>query len=98
MSKWESMEKAQEELQKLIARRKRTAKFMQNELKDGEVYDPLKEIVISIQEAPITTLNRIQKSINSMYKSSEPSDTKTRETLLKKKKEIELEIAKRGTI
>ena len=42
-----------------------------------------------------SSLNRILKSINAMYRSSEPSDEKTRSSLIKQKLAVEKELEKR---
>lgn len=92
---WKSIESTQESLQKMIARRKRTANFMSAEMGDDEVYDSQKEIVIKISEAATSTLNRLAKSINAMYKATQAQDIEIRETLLKKKSAILDELTKR---
>lgn len=96
MPNWSASEDALTDLQKIIKRRKKVSAFMSTEVKDGEIYDPLKEAVISIAEAPISTLNRISKSLNAMYKSSDIKDMR-RDFILKKKKEIDNEILKRSS-
>ena len=96
MPNWSASEDALTDLQKIIKRRKKVSAFMSTEVKDGEIYDPLKETVILIAEAPISTLNRISKSLNAMYKSSDIKDMR-RDFILKKKKEIDNEILKRSS-
>lgn len=96
MPNWSASEDALTDLQKIIKRRKKVSAFISTEVKDGEIYDPLKETVISIAEAPISTLNRISKSLNAMYKSSDIKDMR-RDFILKKKKEIDNEILKRSS-
>ena len=96
MPNWSASEDALTDLQKIIKRRKKVSAFISTEVKDGEIYDPLKENVILITEAPISTLNRISKSLNAMYKSSDIKDMR-RDFILKKKKEIDNEIIKRSS-
>ncbi len=92
---WKTVESTQESLQKMIARRKRTANFMSAEMSDDEVYDPQKEVVIKISDAETSTLNRLAKSVNAMYKATQAQDVEIRETLLKKKTAILNELTKR---
>lgn len=92
---WKAMESTQESLQKMIARRKRTANFMSAEMGGDEVYDPQKEVVIKISEAETSTLNRLAKSVNAMYKATQAQDVEIRETLLKKKAALLNELNKR---
>ena len=95
MANWNTSEEALTELQKIIKRRKKVASFVNVEMKIGEVYDPLKENIILIKDATTSTLNRISKSLNAMYKSSEIKDTR-RDIILNKKKEIDAELLKRN--
>ena len=95
MANWNTSEEALTELQKIIKRRKKVASFVNAEMKFGEVYDPLKESIVIIKDATTSTLNRISKSLNAMYKSSEVKDTR-RDIILNKKKEIDEELLKRN--
>lgn len=95
MANWAASEDSLTDLQKIVKRRKKISAFTSAETNEGEVYDPLRNIVISISDAPITTLNRISKSLNAMFKSTEAKDER-RYIILNKKKEIDAEILKRS--
>ena len=92
---WNMTENSQLELQKMIKRRKKIGKMLNHEINTGEVYDPLKDVVLIIKDTTTSSLNRILKSINAMYRSSEPSDEKTRSSLIKQKLAVEKELEKR---
>lgn len=92
---WNLTENSQLELQKMIKRRKKIGKMISKEISDDEVYDPLKDVILKISEAPTSSLNRILKSINAMYRSSEPSDTTTRKSLIRQKLSLEKELERR---
>lgn len=94
MRNWNTTEEALESLQKTIKRRQKATLFMTTETKDGEVYDTLKCEVISIKDATTSTLNRLSKSLNAMYKALDITD-KRRDYVLSKKKEIDDERTRR---
>ena len=94
MNKWEASESALAEFQKMIKRRKKVAAFFNSDAKFGEVYDPLKEEIITISEATEQTLRRLSGSLNAMYKSSEVKDER-RNYILEKKQEIDSELLNR---
>jgi len=93
---WKAVEAMQESIQKTIKRRKKTAKFSLAEMADDEIYDPLKDVVVKISECTTSTLNRLIKSVNAMYKASAPSDIEVRDLLIKKKVVLEREYESRS--
>jgi hypothetical protein len=94
MSKWNTAEDALTSMQKTIKRRQKVALVINSGAVEGEVYDPLKDCIIKIDDAATSTLNRISKSLNAMYKSMEVKDTR-RNIILSKKIEIEAVLSNR---
>ena len=95
MPNWEAYENGLTATMKTAQRRKRLSVFASIEMKEGEVYDPLKEVVISIADAPTSSLNRISKSLNAMYKAADITDSR-RDIALSKKREIDNELESRN--
>jgi len=92
---WKAMESAQEAIQKIIKRRKKTSNFIKSDMGDDEIYDPLKNTVVKICDCTESTLNRLIKSLNAMYKATEASDIEIRDVLIKKKVQLEKELESR---
>ena len=95
MGKWDTAEDALTSMQKTIKRRQKVAAVINSGAVEGEVYDPLKECVINISEAATSTLNRISKSLNAMYKAMEVKDTR-RSIILNKRQELIKELENRN--
>lgn len=92
---WGSVEAGQLSMQKIIRLRKKTALMMNANLKENELYDPLKDEVVHIKDVSNTSLGRIYKSLNAMYKASDPSFIEVRQFILSKKQLIDNELSKR---
>ena len=95
MGKWDTTEDALSSMQKTIKRRQKVALVINSGAVDGEVYDPLKECVIKISDATTSTLNRISKSLNAMYKAMEVKDNR-RSIILNKRQELISELERRN--
>lgn len=92
---WAKIEKQQDSLQRLVKRRKKTTVLFSIMPEEGYMVDPLNGELKKLSDCTTTTLNRFVKSLNTMYKATDLSETKNREFLLNKKIEIEKEIAAR---
>lgn len=88
---WSGIESSQESLIKLVKLRHKIGNMMNKEIKENEVYDSLKDIVISVKDLPSTSLGRIQKQLNAMYKATPPERDDIRTYILKQKQLVEHE-------